>query len=87
LAHDIDTCPVKPLFHGYIDKPLPGYEQSLLEYLQSNHHDMSTVRNLVRKIYKITQERRDRLDASLKAVYVTSPGTLETNLAVLNNGE
>lgn len=87
MAHEVDACPGKPLFHGYIDRPLPGYNKSLLDYLSGNLDNVKTVNSLVRKIYQLTQERRDRLNAIPKARYVSESYSLEDNLESLENGE
>lgn len=87
MAHDINACPGNSLFHGYIDRPLPGYEKSLLDYLSGNPDKTKTVTSLVQKIYELTQKRRERLDAIPKATYVSESGSLEDNLELLKNAE
>lgn len=86
FAHDSNPNPAISLFHGYIDRAIPGYEKSLLEYLSGPLDDKVFISALVQKIYRMTGERRDRLATIPKAKYPSELSTLDDNLAYLGNG-
>lgn len=86
LAHDMQADPSVTLFHGYINRTIPGYDRSLLEYLSGTLDDMALLRVLVRKISHMTVERRERLDAMPKPRYSVEATTLDDNLSSLSDG-
>lgn len=85
LAHEIDPKPVNPLFHGFINRVIPGYSKSLLEYLLSKSENINSLQGLVREIYRLTEERLERLNTLPKARFATNSEILDDNLISLEN--
>jgi len=83
-----DTCPDRSftLFHGYVDRPIPGYDKSLLEYFSGMIDDRAFLIVLVKKIALMTVERRERLDVMPKARFSVDTSTLDVNLSRLSDG-
>jgi len=86
LAHDMRADPSFTLFHGYINRPIPGYDKSLLEYLSGTLDDMDFLSALVKNISRMTVERKERLDTMPKARYSVDTSTLDDNLSSLSDG-
>lgn len=86
LAHDMRADPSFTLFHGFVNRPIPGYGKSLLEYLSGTLEDMVFLSTLVRKLSHMTVERRERLGAMPKAHYSVDTSTLDDNLSSLSDG-
>ena len=51
----------QPLFHAYIERPVAGFPQSLIEALSSTTIDVEEVRAMVRAIRSMTAERDARI--------------------------
>lgn len=86
LAHDVDAEPAFPLFHGYITRPIPGYDKSLIDYMTGTLTDRVLLSRLIKKIADMTVERRDRLQAMPKPMFLIEEATLDENLDSLSDG-
>ncbi|MDR2785568.1 MAG: hypothetical protein LBB83_06610 [Treponema sp.] len=79
-AFDIDTNPNYPLFHEFINKPVLNYEKSLVDILSSKKKIGASFPKLVRDIYRLTKERRERLESPGGSGYTGNDSILDYNL-------
>ncbi len=86
LAHDVGAEQSITLFHGYVTRPIPGYEKSLIDYMTGALADGDFLARLIKKIVAMTVERRDRLQAIPKPMFPVDESTLDENLTSLSNG-
>lgn len=61
MALDFDGNSARPLFHGYIDRPIPGYSMSLLEMLAEPGSEPGLMRTMVEHILSMTRDREKRI--------------------------
>jgi transcriptional regulator with XRE-family HTH domain len=80
IAFDIAPEPACPLFHHYSEGPIRGYEKSLVDYLIEDTQDREFILQLAAAIYRMSKERRERIEAIPKAKYGDDPSILEYNL-------
>jgi len=82
IARDFDATPSRPLFHGYIDRPVPGSSRSLLDILQDSPIDPGLLRPIVDRISRMTRDRQRRIENGRTASVPFPPSreTQERNL-------
>jgi len=86
IARSIDPDPQRPLFHGYVERPLPGHEQSLIQQLMDTKMEKSSLKAAIEHIYHLTQERTRRLEETRVVIdQKSSEETLEANLILIEN--
>ena len=61
VLRDWPEAEKQPLFHAYIERPVAGFPQSLIEALSSTNIDVEEVRTMVRTIRSMTAERDARI--------------------------
>ncbi len=77
IARDFDATLARPLFHAYIDRPVPGYSRSLLDILQDSPIDLGLLRPIVDQISRMTRDRERRIEGG-RTVSVPSAPSRET---------
>ena len=82
MARELDPKATRPLFHGYIDRPIPGYSRSLLDMLMEAPSDLAPVRKLIAGILGMTRDRERRISAARSIADISRPSqeTQERNL-------
>ncbi|MGO8695714.1 MAG: hypothetical protein ACLQMF_18790 [Rectinemataceae bacterium] len=89
IARDFDATPTGPLFHGFVDRPVPGYSRSLLDILQDSPIDPVQLRPIVDRINRMTRDRERRIEDIRDASVLPPPSSttqdrnLENNLSAI----
>jgi hypothetical protein len=89
MARELDAKPLRPLFHGFIDRPVHGYSRSLLDILQDSRINSDLLRSMIDKIYSMTNDRERRMRGSGNASILPPPSpeaqdrNLEDNLSAI----
>jgi hypothetical protein len=87
IAFDIDMYPGYPLFHEFVNKPVLNHEKSLIDILSGNKKITVSFSELVRDIYRLTKERRERLQSPLKTGYTGNDSILDYNIDSITGKE
>lgn len=89
MALDFDAKSSRPLFHGYIDRPIPGYSKSLLEMLAEPGSEPGLMRTMIEHILSMTRDREKRIADSRNLTdpplpnHKTQDRNLEDNLSAI----
>jgi transcriptional regulator with XRE-family HTH domain len=63
IASGIDSRPLRPLFHGYVERILDGNTRSLLDMLTGEALDWQAIARLTHQIFGLSRERDMRIEA------------------------